>query len=66
MRAHVLATWSMFPLFWILAPTGFVIFEIDWDALLYLALDVIMNSFGAYISTPNIRTKQVLDTMNLC
>ena len=37
----VVATWSMFPLVWILAPTGFGILEIDLEALLYLALDVI-------------------------
>jgi sensory rhodopsin len=50
----VLATWSMFPLVWLLAPTGFGILEIEIEALLYLALDIITKiAFGTYISTRN-------------
>jgi sensory rhodopsin len=48
----VVVTWSLFPLVWILAPTGFGILEVDVVAILYLLLDVISKIiFGIYVST---------------
>jgi sensory rhodopsin len=48
----VLVTWSLFPLVWVLAPTGFGIIAIDIEAILYLVLDIITKIlFGIYIST---------------
>ena len=48
----VLVTWSLFPLVWVLAPTGFGIIPVDITALLYLALDIVTKIiFGVYVST---------------
>ncbi|UCH32397.1 MAG: bacteriorhodopsin [Candidatus Bathyarchaeota archaeon] len=48
----VLVTWSIFPLVWVLAPTGFGIIAVDIGALLYLALDIVTKIiFGIYVST---------------
>lgn len=48
----VLLTWSLFPVVWVLAPTGFGILEVDIVTILYLILDFITKiSFGVYIST---------------
>lgn len=48
----VILTWSLFPLVWILAPTGFGILEVNLVAILYLLLDLITKIiFGIYIST---------------
>jgi bacteriorhodopsin len=48
----VLVTWSLFPLVWVLAPTGFGIIAVDIEAILYLALDLVTKiGFGIYIST---------------
>jgi sensory rhodopsin len=48
----VLLTWSLFPVVWVLAPTGFGIIAVDIEAILYLALDFVTKiGFGAYIST---------------
>jgi sensory rhodopsin len=50
----VFVTWSLFPLVWVLAPTGFGIIAVDITALLYLALDIVTKIiFGVYISTRN-------------
>ncbi|MGD2066889.1 MAG: bacteriorhodopsin [Candidatus Bathyarchaeota archaeon] len=50
----VLVTWSLFPIVWILAPTGLGIIAADITALLYLALDIVTKiAFGVYISTRN-------------
>ena len=47
----VLLTWSLFPVVWVLAPTGFGIIAVDIEALLYLALDIVTKiAFGIYIS----------------
>jgi sensory rhodopsin len=51
----VLLTWSLFPVVWVLAPTGFGIFTILTEAVLYLALDFITKIvFGVYISTRQV------------
>ena len=48
----VFVTWSLFPLVWALAPTGFEIIAVDITALLYLALDIVTKIlFGIYITT---------------
>jgi sensory rhodopsin len=48
----VILTWSLFPVIWVLAPTGIGIFATDIEAILYLALDFITKIvFGAYIIT---------------
>jgi sensory rhodopsin len=48
----VLLTWSLFPVVWILAPTGFGILAVDVEAILYLALDLTTKiGFGIYVST---------------
>jgi sensory rhodopsin len=48
----VLITWSLFPLVWVLAPTGFGIIAVDITAILYLALDIVTKIiFGIYVST---------------
>jgi len=48
----VLLTWSLFPIVWVLAPTGFGIIAADVEAILYLALDLVTKiGFGIYIST---------------
>ncbi|MEJ2241860.1 MAG: bacteriorhodopsin [Candidatus Bathyarchaeota archaeon] len=48
----VLVTWSLFPLVWVLAPTGFGIIAVDTTALLYLALDIVTKIvFGIYVTT---------------
>jgi sensory rhodopsin len=56
----VLLTWSLFPVVWVLAPTGFGVLTILTEAVLYLALDFITKiAFGLYIST-----RQVLRSNN--
>jgi sensory rhodopsin len=48
----VVITWSLFPVIWVLAPTGIGIFATDIEAILYLALDFITKiTFGVYITT---------------
>ena len=48
----VLFTWSLFPIVWVLAPTGFTIIAVDVTAILYLALDILTKiAFGIYITT---------------
>ena len=48
----VLLTWSLFPVVWILASTGFGIVAVDIEAILYLALDLVTKiGFGLYVST---------------
>ena len=48
----VLLTWSLFPIVWVLAPTGFGILAVDIEAMLYLALDLVTKiGFGIYVST---------------
>jgi sensory rhodopsin len=50
--AFVVASWSLFPVIWILAPTGFGLFTTLIEALLYLALDFVTKiAFGFYITT---------------
>ena len=47
----VLLTWSLFPVVWVLAPTGFGILAVDVEAILYLALDFVTKiAFGIYVS----------------
>ena len=47
----VIVTWSLFPLVWIIAPTGFGIIAVDIEAILYLTLDVIIKiAFSIYVS----------------
>ncbi len=48
----VILTWSLFPVVWILAPTGFGILAVDIEAILYLALDLVTKiGLGIYVST---------------
>jgi len=48
----VLVTWSLFPIVWVLAPTGFTIIAVDVTAISYLALDILTKiGFGIYITT---------------
>jgi sensory rhodopsin len=48
----VMVTWSLFPVVWVLAPTGLGVFTTLLEALLYLALDLMTKvSFGLYIIT---------------
>lgn len=48
----VLIAWSLFPIVWVLAPTGFKIIAVDITAILYLALDILTKiAFGLYITT---------------
>ena len=48
----VVITWSLFPVIWVLAPTGIGFFTTDIEAILYLALDFITKiTFGVYITT---------------
>jgi sensory rhodopsin len=48
----VLLTWSLFPIVWVLAPTGFGILAVDVEAILYLSLDLVTKiGFGIYVST---------------
>jgi len=48
----VILTWSLFPVVWVLAPTGFGILAVDIEAILYLALDFVTKiGFGIYVST---------------
>lgn len=48
----VILTWSLFPVVWVLAPTGFGILAVDLEAILYLALDLVTKiGFGIYTST---------------
>ncbi len=47
----VLVAWSIFPVVWVLAPTGFGVLTTVTEAILYLALDFITKiAFGLYIS----------------
>lgn len=47
----VMVTWSLFPVVWVLAPTGFGVLTTFVEAILYLALDLITKvAFGLYIS----------------
>ena len=47
----VMVTWSLFPVVWMLAPTGLGVFTTFVEAILYLALDFITKiAFGLYIS----------------
>lgn len=47
----VLFSWSLFPLVWLLAPTGFEIIAVDIEAILYLTLDIITKiAFGIYVT----------------
>ena len=46
----VTITWSLFPLVWLLAPTGFGLFDTFIETLLYLGLDIITKTaFGVYL-----------------
>jgi len=48
----VVLSWSLFPVVWILAPTGFGILAVDIEAILYLALDFVTKiGFGIYVTT---------------
>ncbi len=48
----VMATWSLFPVVWVLAPTGVGVFTALVEATLYGALDFTTKiAFGLYIST---------------
>ena len=48
---YVGITWSIFPLVWILAPTGFGIITTFDESIAYLALDIITKiAFGLYIT----------------
>jgi sensory rhodopsin len=48
----VMLTWSLFPIVWVLAPTGIGILAVDIEAILYLALDLVTKiGFGIYVST---------------
>jgi len=48
----VILTWSLFPVVWVLAPTGFGLLAVDIEAILYLALDLVTKiGFGIYVST---------------
>ena len=48
---YVLITWSLFPIVWILAPTGLGLINTLVEAILYLALDLITKiAFGVYIT----------------
>jgi len=48
----VMVTWSLFPLVWVLAPTGLGVFATSIEAILYLVLDLITKiAFGVYVST---------------
>jgi sensory rhodopsin len=48
----VIITWSLFPVVWVLAPTGLGIFPTSIEAILYLILDFITKiTFGLYVST---------------
>lgn len=45
----VSVTWSLFPLVWVLAPTGFNVFTTFVESILYLALDILTKiAFGLY------------------
>ena len=47
----VMLTWSLFPIVWVLAPTGLGVFTPLVEAALYLALDFVTKiAFGLYIS----------------
>ncbi|UCE95341.1 MAG: bacteriorhodopsin [Candidatus Bathyarchaeota archaeon] len=48
----VMLTWSLFPVIWVLAPTGLGVFTTLVEAILYLALDFLTKiAFGIYILT---------------
>jgi len=47
----VIIAWSMFPIVWVLAPTGFGIFTVLVESMLYLGLDLLTKiAFGLYVS----------------
>jgi sensory rhodopsin len=47
----VTVTWSLFPVVWVLAPTGFGVFTTIVEAVLYLALDFVTKiAFGYYVT----------------
>lgn len=49
--SFVMMTWPLFPLVWVLAPTGFGVFTAFVEAVFYLALDFVTKiTFGSYIS----------------
>jgi sensory rhodopsin len=49
--AFVVASWSLFPVIWILAPTGFGLFTTLIEAAFYLALDFVTKiAFGFYVA----------------
>ena len=49
--SFVMITWSLFPVVWILAPTGFGVFTTFIEAIFYLVLDFMTKiAFGLYIS----------------
>jgi sensory rhodopsin len=50
-KPFVLVGWSLFPLVFILAPTGFGIFETSISAILYLGLDVLTKLFFGVITS---------------
>lgn len=51
---YVIITWSIFPIVWILAPTGFGIITTFDESIGYLALDLITKiAFGLYITNKN-------------
>jgi sensory rhodopsin len=48
----VMVTWSLFPVVWVLAPTGLGVFTTLVEAILYFVLDCTTKiAFGLYIST---------------
>jgi sensory rhodopsin len=50
LMGFILVFWSLFPVVWVLAPTGFNLISPQFEALLYGALDLITKiGFGLYI-----------------
>ncbi len=48
----VMVTWSLFPVVWVLAPTGLGVFTTLVEAILYFVLDCTTKiAFGLYVST---------------
>ncbi len=55
----VMVTWSLFPVVWVLAPTGLGVLTTFVEAILYLALDFITKiAFGLYVSAKQDIAKQ--------
>jgi bacteriorhodopsin len=50
-KPFVLVGWSLFPLVFILAPTGFGILETSTSAILYLGLDILTKLFFGFITS---------------